>query len=230
MSVKPKKKDVTAQFRAPFQIKDIKLTDKQRDLVRLFKNENCKVVFVKGCAGTSKTFISVFAGLLQVREGRYGKLKYLRAAVESSQSKLGFLPGDLDSKISPFCIALHDKLEELLDDSDIRKLVEDNTVQEMPVNFLRGVTFKDSFIIIDEAQELNKKDLITILSRIGEGTTLAFCYDPHQSDIRNSGIEEIVSIFDDQEAYDKGIYTFGFTKEDIMRSEILKFIMGRLEA
>ncbi len=223
--------DVTRDFiQAPaFQIKDVKLTDKQRELVRIFKHENCKVVFLSGPAGTAKTWASVFAGLLMMREGLFSKIKYIRAAVESSQSKMGFLPGMLGDKIAPFSGALDDKLEELLFSYDAEKLKREGSIEVLPPNFLRGTTFKDSFVIIDEAQQMCYSDLVTIISRIGEGSLLVFCYDPMQKDIKNSGIERLAKVFDDEESIQNGIYSFRFTSEDIMRSKILFYIMGKLE-
>ena len=231
MSKKHKKIDVTHKFLPSyaFSIKDIKLTEKQREFVRLAKKENCKVVFISGSAGTGKSFMSVFSGLLGLREGRYSKIKYIRALVESCQSKMGFLPGDVGDKVGPFCSALYDKLDELLSKYDTDKLINDKVIEILPPNFLRGVTFKDSLVIVDEAQEYCYKDLITVLSRIGEDCTIMFCYDPLQKDIRNSGIEELRNIFSDEESVENGIYTFDFTSDDIMRSEILKFIIKKLE-
>lgn len=226
-----KEVDVTSQYirgNNSFHINDIKLTEKQRELVKLFK-QDCKVMFIEGPAGTAKTFISIFAGLLALRDGRAEKIKYLRALVESCQSKMGFLPGDVDSKTSPFCLALDDKLEELLNAADSQRLVKEGLIQSIPPNFLRGVTFKNSFVIIDEAQEFCYKDLVTIISRIGEGSTLVFCYDPVQADIRNSGILQMAGKFDDDESAMNGIYRFWFSEDDIMRSEILKFIMKKLK-
>lgn len=226
-----KEVDVTSQYirgNTSFQVNDIKLTEKQKELVKLFK-QDCKVMFIEGPAGTAKTFISIFAGLLAIRDGRAQKLKYLRALVESCQSKMGFLPGDVDSKTSPFCVALDDKLEELLCPADSQKLIKDGIIQSLPPNFLRGVTFKDSFVVIDEAQEFCYKDLVTIISRIGEGSTLVFCYDPVQADIKNSGILQMADKLDDYECAENGIYRFWFNEDDIMRSEILKFIMKKLK-
>jgi len=226
-----KQVDVTREFleTPAFQIKDIKLTEKQRELVRIFKHEKCKVVFLSGFAGTSKTYSAVFAGLLMVREGIFNKIKYIRAAVESSQSKMGFLPGMLGDKIAPFSGALDDKLEELLYRYDAEKLKKEGVIEILPPNFLRGTTFKDSFVIIDEAQQMPYQDLVTIISRIGEGSLLVFCYDPMQKDIKNSGIEKLASIFDNEESVENGINLFKFTSQDIMRSGILRFIMEKIE-
>lgn len=224
--------DVTKEFfnTPSFQIKDIKLTDKQRELVRIFKGD-CKVMFLSGVAGSAKTFCSVFLALLALREGSVEKIKYVRSLVESSQNKMGFLPGtgDIDGKLAPYAGPLYDKLEELLNSYDSKRLIDEKTIEVLPPNFLRGMTFKNSFVIIDEAQNMPFTDLVTTISRIGEGSILVFCYDPIQKDIRNSGIERLASIFNDEESKANGIYSFRFTSDDIMRSCILRYIMSRLE-
>lgn len=226
---KRKETDVTDKFRPSFSIKDFKFTDKQRTLIRLIRNEDNKVIFIKGCAGTGKTLLSIFCGLMAIRDGSKDKLIYIRPTVESCQTKLGYLPGDVAQKSSPFCIALQDKLDELLDYGASHKLVHDEIIQSIPPNFLRGVTFRNQFVVVDESQNLCRKDLITALTRIGENCTLIFCGDTMQSDIRNSGFQDIIDVFNDQESKDQGIQSFEFGSEDVMRSAILRFIMSKLE-
>ena len=229
-----KEVDVTKDFfRAPtFQIKDVKLTERQRELVRLFKDGNCKVMFLFGPAGCSKSYSAVFTALLMLREGIFEKIKYVRSLVESSQNKMGFLPGtgDIDGKLAPYAAPLYDKLEELLHSYDSKRLMDEKTIEVLPPNFLRGTTFKNSFVIIDEAQNMPFSDLVTTISRIGENSIIVFCYDPMQKDIKNSGIEKMAKVFNDEESMANGIYSFGFTAEDIMRSKILRYIMSRLES
>lgn len=227
--LKRKEVDVTEKFRPGFSIKDFKFTDKQRELVRIIRNENSRVIFIQGPSGTSKSFLSVFCGLMAIREKSKEKLLYIRANVEACESKLGYLPGDLNQKSSPFCQALYQKLDELLEGSVAEKLIEEEIIKSIPPNFLRGVTFSNQFVILDEAQELSKKDLVTVLTRIGENCTLVICGDEMQSDIRNSGLKTMIRIFDDDESRERGIHSFQFTSEDIMRSEILKYIVSRLE-
>ncbi len=234
MSQKKRNKsvDVTETFfpNIPeFNLKKITLTAKQKEFVQLFKNDKCNVIFLSGPAGSSKSFISVFAGLMGLREKKYAKLKYLRAAVESCQNKLGFLPGDKDEKIGPFCEALFDKLEELIALKDQDMLIDEKRIEVLSPNFLRGCTFSNSLVVIDEAQNLSFQDNYTILTRIGENSTLIFCYDKRQADIRNEGITKLADYFYDKESEEQGIYHFEFGVEDIKRSEILKYIIKHME-
>lgn len=224
------KRDVTDQYIGHrFDIKDIKFTPKQRDLIRLINEQNTKIVFLTGCAGTAKTFCAVFCALRSLQSGARDRIKYIRSLVESSSSKIGFLKGTLEEKISPYGGPLLDKLEELTDQYSAKRLIDEDKIVTMCPNFLRGATFKNDFVIVDESQNLPFNDLVTIISRIGENSTMVFCADQRQSDIKNSGIGKLMSLFEDDEAKNKGIHTFAFSPEDIMRSEILKFIMGRIE-
>lgn len=234
MSVKTKTKrkeiDVTNQFIGPrFEIKDIKFTPKQRELIRLIRHDNTKVVFVEGPAGSAKSFVSVFCALLSIKENSKERIKYIRSLVESSQSKIGFLKGSLEEKTSPYGGPLMDKLDEYLTKYDYERLIHDGVITSMCPNFLRGSTFKNEFVIVDEAQNCSMSDLVTIISRIGENSTIVFCSDKKQFDIKNSGIERFTRLFDTEECKEFGIHTFKFTADDIMRSEALKFIMKVLE-
>lgn len=224
------KKDVTKDFfPAAWKIKDIKLTDKQRDLVRIIRDENTKVCFIQGPSGSSKTFCAAFCGLLALREKSVKGIKFLRSLVESSPNKIGFLPGDIDDKVNVYQGPLLDQLDCLLDESVSNQLLEEKLIQTLPVNFLRGRGFKDEFIIIDESQNCDFATLQTILTRIGENSKFIFLGDIRQSDTKMSGFQRMIKLFDDDISRENGIHTFEFTSEDIMRSGILKFIVEKLE-
>lgn len=134
------------------------LTPKQTELLEKLQDKDTKMVFISGPAGTSKTFTSILAGLNLINRKRVSEIIYVRSAVESSDSKLGFLPGEMDDKLSPYIQPLIDKLEELLDRSDIEKLKKEERIHGFPVNFLRGLNWNAKVIVADEAQNLTKKE------------------------------------------------------------------------
>jgi phosphate starvation-inducible protein PhoH len=145
---------------------------------------------------------------------------------------MGTLPGDENDKLKFFVSVLNDKLEELLPTGDIKKLHADERVRGMPVNYLRGASYNAKAIIVDEAQNGTFNELLTSLTRIGKFTKYFILGDPMQTDLKNkesSGFKPMFDLFNTEAAQDQGIYCVEFGKEDIMRSEILKFIIEQVE-
>lgn len=212
-----------------FKINRFNLTEKQKGLLDLSKMPETKIIFLDGPAGSSKSFIATYIALHLLKDGSKQKFKYIRSLVESSQSKCGYLPGDLAHKLSPYEGPLRDKLEELMTQEDYNKLFLNGRIECMPTNFIRGLTFSDSVVVVDEAQNNCYADLVSIITRIGEGSLMIIAGDTMQCDIRNSGFERMSNLFNDDESAERGIYSFKFTEDDIMRSEILKFIMKKLK-
>lgn len=231
MSNKTKRRelDVTDQFIPSFNIKDIKFTPKQRDLIRIIRDENTKIVFIDSCAGVGKTFVVAFCGLLGLREKSIEKFSYCRELVENSVNKIGFLPGGISEKLDPYALPLIDQLEQMVDKRVYEDFIANEIINIIPTNFLRGRTFRNSMVCIDESQNISWSTLKTIISRVGDGTKLIFLGDSFQTDVRNSGLEKMIRVFDDDVSREMGIHSFKFTSEDIRRSDILKFIMSRLE-
>ncbi len=157
-------------------------------------------------------------------------LFYVRTIAESGERNLGSLPGEVDEKFHPFMMPLQDKLTELLSKEQIKMLVEEGIVQCAPINYLRGASWDNKLVIADESQNFTRKELVTLITRIGNNSKYFISGDRMHSDINGkTGFAPLVDIFDDNECKEKGIHTFRFTKEDILRSEILKFIVNKLE-
>ena len=108
-------------------------------------------------------------------------------------------------------------------------LKEKNLFDCLPVNYIRGANWNDVIVIIDEAQNFSYYELLTALTRIGENSKIIICGDIMQSDIKNSGFKEIFNIFNDQESIENGVVCKEFTTNDIKRSEIVRFIVSKLE-
>ena len=229
-----KKKDTSPKvhqnekIRQSVRIDERSLTPKQIELLNLLQNKTTKLVFISGPAGTSKTYTSILAGLNLLNQKRVSEIVYVRSIVESSDSKLGFLPGEMDEKMSPYIQPLIDKLEELLPKHDIDKLKKEERIHGFPINFLRGLSWNAKCIVADEAQNMTKKELTTLITRVGEFSKLFICGDPDQSDINGkSGFVPMMNIFDDEESRNNGIYVFKFDEEDIVRSGLVKFILKK---
>lgn len=206
------------------------LTEKQRDLLDLLLDKNTKMVFVSGPAGTSKTYISVLAALKLFNIKKISDLIYIRSAVESSDSKLGFLPGESHEKMAPYLQPLLDKLSEFLPKGEIDELQNSGRVDSIPVGFLRGLNWNAKAIVADEAQNMTHKELVTLITRVGEFSKIFILGDPQQSDIGSkSGFKKMFDCFNNEESKNHGIFTFEFTEDDIVRSELVKFIIKKIK-
>jgi phosphate starvation-inducible PhoH-like protein len=205
-----------------------KLTSKQQKILKTILSEEAGIVIIDGPAGTSKTYLAIYAALQEVASN--GKpLLYLRSVVENSSRRVGHLPGTLYEKFSPFMLPLMDKLEEFLSIEDSKYLKDNLLVEALPINYLRGADWQNKIVVIDEAQNLTKEELVTILTRPNEGTKLIFCGDLMQTDIRDGGFREICYIFSGEDSKKMGIFQFSFTKDDIVRSKLVKFIVSKLQ-
>ena len=122
-----------------------------------------------------------------------------------------------------------DKLHELLPKGQAELLLKQERVKGLPLGFLRGLSINASYIICDEAQNLSIHDLLLVSTRMGKFSKLIFIGDIRQSDIKNSGFERIYQLFDDEKSKSKGIVTFKFGTDDIMRNDILAYIIEKFE-
>jgi phosphate starvation-inducible protein PhoH len=213
-------------------IRNLKWTDKQKEFIKLALDKDTKIIFIEGPAGTSKTLLSVYCGLRLLSDNRAEDLTYVRSAVESSDARLGFLPGDAEDKLHYFNLPFLDKLHELVSDEEIKKLQKSQRVSTYPVNFSRGMSWNNKCVIFDECQNSSLKEIITVLTRIGEGTKMFLCADNRQTDLKNGNrgsFAKIMKTFSDEESKENNIHTFTFNHNDIMRSEILKFIIKKID-
>ena len=207
-------------------------TEKQKAFIELATHKDTKIVFLSGPAGVAKSILAVYCSLLLLNQKKVSDLIYVRTIVESASISLGTLPGDADMKLSPFASVLNDKLEELLSTGDIKKLYADERVKGLPVNYLRGASYNAKAVILDEFQNATFSEIVTTLTRIGKFTKYFVLGDPMQTDLRHkeqSGFKPMFDIFNTEQARAEGIYCVEFGKEDIMRSEILKFIVEQIE-
>jgi len=201
----------------------------QEFLETCFKDK-CKMTIVDGPAGSAKTYLSVYVALQLLRTHKVREIIYIRSIVESASKSMGSLPGEVDEKFLPWCFPLFEKLNEFLDKSMSSSLITEEYVKCVPVNYVRGLTFNNACVIVDEAQNLTQVELTTILTRFGENTKYIVTGDTQQSDIGGkTGFMEIVNAFDNKQSYDHGLYTFKFNELDIVRSEILKYIVKVLQ-
>ena len=160
-------------------------SEKQKSYVRALK-EN-EIVISTGPAGTGKTFLAVAVGLTMLLEKKIERIILSRPAVEAGE-RLGFLPGDMREKVDPYLRPLYDSLYDLLDFEKIQKKIEVGDIEIAPLAFMRGRTLKNSFAILDEAQNATDTQIKMFLTRIGENSKIVVNGDPSQIDLPNKGL------------------------------------------
>lgn len=180
----------------PIHIELLKIEVKNSNQQNLVDTiENTQFTFVTGRAGTGKTHIALKMGVKALLEKRVRKLVLIRPTVTSGEN-IGFLPGDLMEKLNPFHQAIYDILDRQMSRIDIAGMFEDGRICIEGIGFLRGRTFNDSFVIVDEAQNTTPKQMELILSRIGENTKVVVCGDIKQTDLKDGqdGLSNAVAL------------------------------------
>ena len=193
------------KLRKPFYFKP-----KHRDFYNVLHESTTQMSFVDGLAGTAKTYIAVYAALEMLKDGLFDKIVYIRSVVESADKSLGSLPGEIDDKFSPYAMPLIEKVTEIAGPGTCTMLREKGLIDAIPVNFVRGLTFNNTLVIVDEAQNLTKGELTTILTRFGRNSQYIVCGDTKQSDVRQSGFADVFKCFTTDDCTEKGIYTHKF--------------------
>ena len=215
------------------KLKQFPWTQKQKDFFKLALHPDTKIVLVNGPAGTSKTLLATYCALQLLNMKTISDIMYLRSAVESSDRSLGYLPGSAEEKLRFFNLPFLDKLDELLESTRVEKLEQEGRISMFPVNFARGMNWQGKCIILDEAQNSTIKEITTVLTRLGEGSKCFILADPMQTDIKQGdkqhGFEKMFNLFTDQESIAQGINTFTFDEEDVMRSELVKYLTKKLK-
>ena len=197
-------------------------TEKQKNYVNYLNQNN--IVFSLGPAGTGKTYLSVAVAVSKLISGETKKIILSRPAVEAGEN-LGFLPGDLKEKIDPYLIPLYDSLCELIGFEKMQKKIDDGSIEIAPLAFMRGRTLKDSFVILDEAQNATETQLKMFLTRLGKNTTMVVNGDPSQVDLplsKSSGLIKSVNILDDI----KDIKIIRFESTDVQRHPLVTKIIN----
>ncbi len=205
-------------------------TPRQQELLDLILDRDTRVIFLSGPAGTAKTYMAVAGALHLLNKRGVSDIVYIRSVVESASKSMGYLPGEAGDKLAPYMRPLLDKLEELLPRDQVERLTKEKRAEAIPVGFLRGASLNAKVMIADESQNLTTKELVTVLTRLGRFSKLIVAGDPGQSDIgTHSGFQTMFDLFNDEPSRDRGIHCFAFKSEDIVRSDILGYIVDRIE-
>jgi len=199
----------------------ISRSKKQKEYVKSLKNN--QITMSLGPAGTGKTYLAVAVALSMLLEKKVERIILSRPAVEAGE-RLGFLPGDMKDKIDPYLRPLYDSLYDLLDYDKIQRKIESGAIEIAPLAFMRGRTLKNSFAILDEAQNATRIQIKMFLTRIGENSKLVVNGDPSQIDLPNknqSGLIESQNILKGI----KEIAVINFDHQDVIRHPLVTKIV-----
>ena len=181
---KVKNQNVTDIIKTPKK-SIIPRSEKQKEYVRALRQSD--IVISAGPAGTGKTFLAVAVGLTMLLEKKIERIILSRPAVEAGE-RLGFLPGDMKEKVDPYLRPLYDSLYDLFHFEKIQRMIEIGDIEIAPLAFMRGRTLKNSFAILDEAQNATETQIKMFLTRIGENSKIVVNGDPSQIDLPNKNI------------------------------------------
>tara|TARA_Y100001960_G_scaffold21455_1_gene18712 strand:- start:363 stop:1373 length:1011 start_codon:yes stop_codon:yes gene_type:complete len=196
-------------------------SEKQKNYVRALKES--EIIISAGPAGTGKTFLAVAVGLTMLLEKKIERIILSRPAVEAGE-RLGFLPGDMREKVDPYLRPLYDSLYDLLDFEKIQKKIEIGDIEIAPIAFMRGRTLKNSFAILDEAQNATDTQIKMFLTRIGENSKIVINGDPSQIDLPNkslSGLNRAKKLLGNL----KEISVVDFDHNDVVRHPLVSKIV-----
>ena len=194
---------------------------KQKEYVRSLKTN--QITISLGPAGTGKTYLAVAVALTMLLEKKVERIILSRPAVEAGE-RLGFLPGDMKDKIDPYLRPLYDSLYDLLDYDRIQRKIESGAIEIAPLAFMRGRTLKNSFAILDEAQNATETQIKMFLTRIGENSKLVINGDPSQVDLPNKNQSGLIKSQVILKSI-KEISIINFDHQDVMRHPLVTKII-----
>ena len=196
-------------------------SEKQKEYVRALRQN--EVIISAGPAGTGKTFLAVAIGLTMLLEKKIERIILSRPAVEAGE-RLGFLPGDMKEKVDPYLRPLYDSLYDLFHFEKIQRMIEIGDIEIAPLAFMRGRTLKNSFAILDEAQNATDTQIKMFLTRIGENSKIVVNGDPSQIDLPNkkmSGLDRSKKILSSLNE----IAVVDFDHSDVVRHPLVSKIV-----
>jgi phosphate starvation-inducible PhoH-like protein len=211
-------------------IREFPWTERQKEIIDAVLVSKSKLTVVDGIWGSGKSLLAVYACLQLLKQKKISNILYIRNIVQSGTGTLGWLGGDLETRLSPYMLPFQQKLDELLPKEQVDRLIKDGTVESQPVALLRGTSYNCYGIIIDEAGCMSKEDILLTLSRVGNFSYVFLVGDSWQVDVKDSGFKGIFNLFNDEESKQNHVYAFELQdKMDVMRSELLKFIMKKVK-
>ncbi len=194
----------------------------QRSYLEAIQNHD--IVFGIGPAGTGKTYLAVAAAVAALKKEQVSRIVLTRPAVEAGEA-LGFLPGDLQEKITPYLRPLYDALRDMIEPDELERLIAKQTLEVAPLAYMRGRTLNNAFIILDEAQNTTTEQMFMFLTRMGQNSKCVVTGDVTQIDLpsnKRSGLVEALQALKPV----NGIAFNYFTERDVVRHELVRAIIN----
>lgn len=193
----------------------------ERYIVAL-ENPNINIVFAVGYAGSGKTYLATLFAIQQLKAGQCDKIVVTRPNIAVDDKDIGFLPGDIMKKMAPWTKPVLDVFEEYYSVKEIAHMIEENIIELVPMAYLRGRTFKNAIILLDEAQNTTKNSMLSALTRIGENSKMIITGDIKQSDRgHNNGLTDFLGRFSSS----SNIAVCKFDKDSVERHPIITEIL-----
>jgi phosphate starvation-inducible PhoH-like protein len=198
-------------------------TENQKHYMKIVRE--CTVTFCSGVAGTGKTYIACGIGAQMLMDNKINRIIISRPIVECGH-RLGFLPGDLHEKTDPYMNPMFESLGDFIDPVSLKKLLTDKVIESVPLETMRGRTFHNSLMILDEAQNVTKTQMKMFLTRMGKDSKVVICGDTNQSDLTHQDINPLrwaMALLDHDQ-----IGKVVLTEADIQRHGLISYILTAL--
>lgn len=205
-----------------------KLTKKQIEVLKTAQNPSTKMIILDGLPGTSKTFLATLIALEQLRDKQVRGITALRTTIQSKDGDTGFLPGSWEEKGAFLGNPFIQKMNELISNKD-RDIIQRHMFDFLPSSFIRSYSLMDECLILSEAQNAFFETIFLCATRAAEGSFCVIEGDTiMQNDIGNrTGFKKFCDMFNDEESRSRGIYYFKFDETDIVRSDLVQYLVEK---
>lgn len=195
----------------------------QEDMIASLEDPNKNIVFAVGPAGCGKTLLATLHAIKSFKAGLVEKIVITRPNVAVDDKDIGYLPGDVMKKMMPWMMPIMDVFAEYFNQNEITAMLEENIIEMVPIAFIRGRTFKNAYILVDEAQGTTASSMLSILTRIGEGSKMVVTGDLAQSDRgKDNGLADFLQRFESSNHID----VIQFARQDVERHPVVKELLG----
>jgi phosphate starvation-inducible PhoH-like protein len=199
-------------------------TKSQFHYISLLENNEQKIIIANGPAGTGKTLFATEYGIKCFLSGSFEKLIFTRPSV-SVDEDLGYLPGTMEDKMAPWLRPIYDILYQNFTSKEIKTLLENKSIEIAPLGFMRGRTFKNTWVVADEMQNSTVSQMKMLLTRLGENSRMVITgdLDQHDKPLERNGLEDFLGRFKGKRS--TSISSLEFDREDIQREEVIKEVL-----